>query len=238
VNAEILCFRELKRDNRILALLIEGEPATSFPLALYEIRLSVSGERVLDQDEPLAADVRPNSRAARRWAKLRLLAAILDCRFDDLRQREQERQLRRLAWLTTTAIAGLVLVATLAIEALREKGVADQKTVEAVSNESAALTALADIEVNRNPLKAAKLALAAWRRDDHDVRPKLSKTLDALGQIVPNLHERSALTGHGDQVTSAAFSPDGKRVVTASDDTTARIWDAETGREIVSLKRP
>ena len=36
--------------------------------------------------------------------------------------------------------------------------------------------------------------------------------------------------------TSAAFSGDGKRVVTASDDNTARIWDAESGKEIAVLK--
>src|SRR5258705_9335698 len=41
---------------------------------------------------------------------------------------------------------------------------------------------------------------------------------------------RSILQGHG-HVASAAFSPDGKRVVTASGDQTARLWDAETGKE-------
>ena len=39
------------------------------------------------------------------------------------------------------------------------------------------------------------------------------------------------LTGHADVVWSAAFSPDGKRIVTASADT-ARLWDAETGKPI------
>jgi len=33
------------------------------------------------------------------------------------------------------------------------------------------------------------------------------------------------LKGHTDRVQSAAFSPDGKRVVTASSDNTARLWD-------------
>ena len=37
-------------------------------------------------------------------------------------------------------------------------------------------------------------------------------------------------------MSSAAFSGDGKRVVTASRDNTARIWDAESGKEIAVLK--
>src|SRR5262249_39754139 len=39
-----------------------------------------------------------------------------------------------------------------------------------------------------------------------------------------------------DTVTSAAFSPDGTRIVTASADHTARIWDAATGNEIKVLR--
>jgi WD40 repeat protein len=37
-------------------------------------------------------------------------------------------------------------------------------------------------------------------------------------------------------VNTAAFSGDGTRVVTASWDGTARIWDAESGKEIALLK--
>ena len=33
-------------------------------------------------------------------------------------------------------------------------------------------------------------------------------------------------------MSSAAFSPDGQRIVTASDDKTARVWDAATGQPI------
>ena len=36
-------------------------------------------------------------------------------------------------------------------------------------------------------------------------------------------------------VWSAAYSPDGKQIVTASDDGTARIWDAATGQEVRHL---
>ena len=45
------------------------------------------------------------------------------------------------------------------------------------------------------------------------------------------------LHGHAGPVTSASLSADGKRIVTGSPaDGTARIWDAETGRELVVLK--
>jgi WD40 repeat protein len=40
------------------------------------------------------------------------------------------------------------------------------------------------------------------------------------------------LSGHLDGVDSAAFSPDGNRIVTGSHDATARIWDARTGTQL------
>jgi hypothetical protein len=40
------------------------------------------------------------------------------------------------------------------------------------------------------------------------------------------------LTGHSGIVWSVAYSPDGKHVVSGSDDETVRVWDSQTGKEV------
>jgi eukaryotic-like serine/threonine-protein kinase len=44
------------------------------------------------------------------------------------------------------------------------------------------------------------------------------------------------LRGHTDHISTAAFSPDGRRIVTAAHDGTARLWDAASGQEVLCLR--
>jgi WD40 repeat protein len=46
---------------------------------------------------------------------------------------------------------------------------------------------------------------------------------------------RAVLRGHKGSVRTAAFSADGQRVVTASSDGTARVWDASSGKSLATL---
>jgi WD40 repeat protein len=48
--------------------------------------------------------------------------------------------------------------------------------------------------------------------------------------------EVRTLKGHSDVLWSATFSPDGKRLVTASDDGTVRIWPADPVEAAKRLK--
>ena len=57
----------------------------------------------------------------------------------------------------------------------------------------------------------------------------------ALQTILDTIQERTQLKGHQGSVNSASFSPDGKQIVTASDDNTAKVWDT-SGKMIADLK--
>ncbi|MET0917482.1 MAG: hypothetical protein ABWY07_03545 [Burkholderiales bacterium] len=46
---------------------------------------------------------------------------------------------------------------------------------------------------------------------------------------------RHARLPHDDAVVSVAFSPDSRKLATASSDATARVWSVETGDEALRL---
>jgi len=58
----------------------------------------------------------------------------------------------------------------------------------------------------------------------------LFATLPGLAQV------RATLRGHTLALASVAYSQNGKFIATGSYDRTAKVWDAATGRELVTLK--
>jgi WD40 repeat protein len=69
-----------------------------------------------------------------------------------------------------------------------------------------------------------------------DGAPKGSLPQATLAAAVGHSDLRLTLAGHEYIVLSAAFSPDGTRIVTTSYDRTARIWNAATGEQIAILE--
>ena len=63
-----------------------------------------------------------------------------------------------------------------------------------------------------------------------------SRASATLAAVVSQTGWRLLLGGHENYLQSAAFSPDGARIVTASVDDTARIWDVANGKEITVLR--
>ena len=59
---------------------------------------------------------------------------------------------------------------------------------------------------------------------------------DVLRASLAGANIRAVLRGHTAAVTTAAFSRDGRRIVTASDDRTARVWDPRTGKSVHVLR--
>ena len=56
---------------------------------------------------------------------------------------------------------------------------------------------------------------------------------EAVFRAFPQLAAK--LEGHADAVNSAAFSPDGQRIITTSADGTARVWNAASGQQVAQL---
>jgi WD40 repeat protein len=149
------------------------------------------------------------------------------------------------------AIVAAVVCATLAVlagmqtmEAHRLAEVADVQKAEAESraheartNETISLAALSRVARSEGlPIAAIKLAVAAWPRAGDERRPALRRTIDSLAAVFPNFRQRTLLAGHEGPVNQSAYSPDGTHIVTASDDGTARVWDAATGATLLVLK--
>lgn len=247
VNAEVDYFRAIGRNDRILALLIEGEPAEAFPKSLCEIRRSLTDrDNVPHEDietlEPLAADVRliqgESVRHRKRMALMRLLAPILGCRFDDLRQREQERQTRRLKnWAIVTTVMVAILT-SLSIYAEINRRLAIRQRDHALEAQSYLLSDLSQQSTGRGDARIGiLLALEALPKNySAPDRPYVAAAESALYQALVIPREVGVLRGHQDIVRQVSFSPDGHRVLTASHDHTARLWDAATFKPVAILQ--
>ena len=142
------------------------------------------------------------------------------------RERAQLRRSARLLW----AVASLVLLWF---------GYVLWKDYDVARRELNVFTARATDALNDEQFdRAMRYALQVYpARGDLPWITPFSTELEgklAGGALSTRLHRQ--LNGHSKPVKTAAFSGDGKLVVTASDDNTARIWDAESGREIAVLK--
>ena len=135
VDEEIKTYKRLGREDRIFALIVDGEPGSAdqdcFPEAL-RLRMGADGQLTTERTEPIAADGRP-SKDGKLDVKLKLIAGMLGVGLDELKQREAQRRQGRLMWLLVASIGGMGVASTLAGAAWLARNDAQRQRMRAES---------------------------------------------------------------------------------------------------------
>jgi WD40 repeat protein len=148
------------------------------------------------------------------------------------RSSADEQRARTRSFRVLAGVAAIVTV--LAIAASVAGWVATGKQHEAEDQASRALTETAAERLERGDVAGAEgisLEVLTRRLPDASRTAATNVFLEARGADT----QVAVLSGHQRAVLSAAYSPDGRRIVTASGDQTARVWDAVTGVQLAVL---
>jgi len=115
VNREVNYFKSLGRGEFILPVLVSGDPRTSFPEALWSegVEPMPLAPNLADAKSSRASRASNDRRILRKLDSeaLRLIATMLGVQYDELRQRENEREAKRVRSVVI-GLSGLVCVLT------------------------------------------------------------------------------------------------------------------------------
>ena len=243
MNEEVLSFKRLGRENRILPLIVSGEPNASdeqrgLPASdecfVPALRFALGEDAALSDRriELTAADARVGQ-DGRVNAKLKLLAGILGVSFDELRQRERIRMRRRMFTLAAVALA----VAGAFAEVWQFQTARRKATEVEASKQRAALierqTADEAEERGRQSLLAGDASAAATylakalaaAPDRLAVRLMLGVAQRRVGGLVATLQHAD------DEVANLVIDRSGARLlVIGRDRAVATLWELPSGR--------
>ena len=191
VQKEIEVFLETHEKDKILTLLVDGEPEESFP----EI-LCYTEEKIVEADgkekivrtkvEPMAADVRGVTRKQMRKKLkkefLRILAPMLSCTYDTLRQRHREYMFRRMIMLSGTIA---VLAALFTVYAFRQASISEGRYQEARRNQARYLSEKSgELLAEGDREGALQTALAIQPDDESSDSPVVPEQMYALNNAL------------------------------------------------------
>jgi WD40 repeat protein len=232
---EIDAFIAMGRRNRILTLLVEGEPEDAFP---PQLRYSLV-DGIMTEIEPLAADVRGATLkemiSKMKVEKLRILAPILNVAFDDLKQRAREQRLRNIAKITL--VTSLLLIA-FSIYAINRNMVISKERDESYRNEMLLLLEKSTLATNQKD----KLGAAVYALDALEISNLIENDQD---EMIQNALEATMYATIGDQIsiiknnnmamTNLKFSPNGERILATANANNAVIIDSVKGEMLFTV---
>ena len=214
VNKEVQTFIELGRARDIIPFIVDGMPFSGNPdtECFTPALCSLKGE-----NELLGININEMGRDA---AAVKVVARMFGLKFDTLWQRYEREQKRRRVTIIGASL--LFAIASLGIGAYVAR---QNRTLQ--ENLSSFLSEKAISVLDEGDSYLARLfALKA-------LPPNLSYTPNAEFALRrASCSESTVLRGHYSRIETASFSPDGRRIVSASGDYSVRVWDVKTGTQI------
>jgi WD40 repeat protein/energy-coupling factor transporter ATP-binding protein EcfA2 len=151
----------------------------------------------------------------------------------EARELDGQRGARRRTRVLIAALAFLAIVLSAAAAGFYLLG--HRALLLAKKSESRELVAYSVEQKDRDPERSILLAMYAVNATLAYDPSNAPAATTALHAAILASQVRLTLRGHKGPIYSVSFSPDGKRVATASFDKTAKIWDAATGKELMTL---
>ena len=229
---EVDYFIELGRKDRIIPVLISGEPKESYPPQITTADPEQGGEEV----EPLAADLRGNLKQQLKTEKLRIAARMLNLNYNDLKRRERERVLRRGLVLISCILAVVLGFSAYAIYENRlltnQRNATARNATELLVEKSVRSTKEGEIE---NGLAYALQAYAGSRLFGDEYDAAVFAALEAA--MYPELFSQiGSLKDNGELHSWASISNDGKYIACRQADESLQIYDSITGEKLYTLR--
>tara|TARA_B100000035_G_scaffold57932_1_gene46199 strand:- start:22552 stop:24951 length:2400 start_codon:yes stop_codon:yes gene_type:complete len=155
VNEEIRLFKQMGKGDRILCLILDGEPMADdlthskgeecLPLAVRR-KIDQSGKLIDEMDEPGAADLR-DSGDGEKDAVLKIVAGLLGLGLDEIKQRDIIARQRKLALITAFSVLFAFSGIGLAAYAFVQKQNANQAEMSAIAESQKAKENLAETQI-------------------------------------------------------------------------------------------